>query len=243
EATHASAPERKVELLHRIAELYEVAIDDPAASFETMTRALAEDPSNLRTQEELERLNQVAGSADQLAQVYEQRVAGLEDPQHASQLLMKAALIRETQLDDNETAIAHYRRVLEIDETQIDAASALERLYQLTERYEELAAIYLAKSGMLSTPDDQKDYLFRAAQIDEDGLERPEAAIAVYNQVLAIDPYDAQALDKLIELYLRLEKWELLLEVYTKKAEIVVDPDEKKRLFVEVGAVYERELG
>src|SRR5690606_1065182 len=126
EANHASAPDRRVELLHRIAELYEVAIDDPAAAFETMTRALAEDPSNLRTQEELERLNQVAGGADQLAQVYEQRVASVDDPQLASQLLMKAALIRETQLDDNETAIAHYRRVLEIDDAQIDAASALE---------------------------------------------------------------------------------------------------------------------
>ncbi|MBC7174456.1 MAG: hypothetical protein H5U40_18565, partial [Polyangiaceae bacterium] len=243
QARHASAPERRVELLHRIAELYEVALDDPQSAFGSMARALAEDPSNAQTQDELERLNRVAGGADELAAVYEARVETLEDVQLASHLLMKAAQIRETQLDDNETAIAHYRRVLSLDETQLEAATSLERLYQLTEKYEDLASIYLAKSRMLDMPDEQKDYLFRGAHIYEEVLERPVSAIEVYNQVLAIDPDDAQALDKLIELYLRLEKWELLLQVYTKKADIVVDPDEKKRLYAEVGAVYERELG
>ncbi len=243
QAKHASAPDRRVELLHRIAELYEVALDDPQSAFRSMARALAEDPANTRTQEELERLNRVAGGPEELASVYEERVETLEDLSLASHLLMKAAQIRETQLDDNETAIAHYRRVLGFDETQLDAATALERLYQLTEKYDELASIYLTKSRMLDIPDDQKDYLFRGAHIYEEILERPEAAIEVYNQVLAIDPDDAQALDKLIELYLRLEKWELLLQVYTKKADIVVDPEEKKRLYAEVGAVYERELG
>lgn len=243
QAAHASAPDRRVELLHRIAELYEVALDDPQSAFGSMARALAEDPANVRTQEELERLNRVAGGPEELAAVYEQRVETLEDVQLASHLLMKAAQIRETQLDDNETAIAHYRRVLALDETQLDAATSLERLYQLTEKYDDLASIYLAKARMLDIPDEQKDYLFRGAHIYEEVLERPEAAIEVYNQVLAIDPDDAQALDKLIELYLRLEKWELLLQVYTKKADIVSDPDEKKQLYAEVGAVYERELG
>ncbi len=51
-----------------------------------------------------------------------------------------------------------------------------------------------------------------------------------------------RALAKLVELYLRLEKWEELLGVYARKADIVIDPDEKKRIYVEMGAVYEREV-
>ena len=61
-------------------------------------------------------------------------------------------------------------------------------------------------------------------------------------EVLDLDNEDLPALDKLIEIHLKLERWEPLLEVYTRKADIVADPDEKKRLYVEVGAVWEREL-
>jgi golgin subfamily B member 1 len=242
QATHASSPDRRVELLHRIAELHEVALDRPEQAFESFARALAEEPANTVTQEQLERMARAIDGMAQLAQVYEQQVQHVEDPQLAASLHVKAAEIREVHLGDAETAIAHYRRVLELDPQHLDAATALERLFQLSERYEELAQIYLQKSQMLSSPDEQKDYLFRAAQLYEEILERPNDAIAVNLRVLEIDPEDLSALDKLIELFLRLEDWERLLDIYTRKADIVVDPDEKKRLYLEVGAVYEREL-
>lgn len=243
QAAHASSPERRVELLHRMAELYEVALDDYHSAFQCYARALAEDPASVATQEQLERLTPVLGDAEQLAKTYEQQVEDLDDPMLAAALHAKAAQIRELQLGDHEGAIAHYRKVLELDEHNLEAATALERLYQLAERYEDLAQIYLTKARILPSPDEQKEYLYRAAAIYEELLERPQDAIAVYHQALEIDPEDLQSLDKLIELNLRLEQWEKLLEVYTQKADIVIDPDEKKRLYAEVGAVYERELG
>jgi golgin subfamily B member 1 len=242
QATHASSPDRRVELLHRIAELHEVALDRPDLSFQSFARALAEDPANTMTQDQLERMARATGDMEALAQVYEQQVQHVEDPPLAASLHVKAAEIREEQLGDHENAIAHYRRVLELDETHLEAATALERLFQMGERYEELAGIYLQKAQMLTAPEEQKDHLFRAAQLYEEILERPNDAITVHHQILEIDPEDLTALDKLIELYLRLEQWEKLLDVYTRKADIVVDPDEKKRLYLEVGAVYEREL-
>src|SRR5690606_37573401 len=84
---------------------------------------------------------------------------------------------------------------------------------------------------------------FRAAALYEEILERPDQAIGVYTNILDVDPEDLGALDKLIELHLRLEQWEAVLAVYERKADIVGDPDEKKSLYLEVGAVYEREIG
>ncbi|MCB9599498.1 MAG: tetratricopeptide repeat protein [Sandaracinus sp.] len=242
QARHASSPERRVELLHRIADLYEVALDDYPNAFESHARALAEDPANARTQEELERLAPAIGDMEALAKVYEERVEGLEDAPLAAALLVKAAEIREEQLADHDTAISHYQRVLQLDDQHLGAATALERLYQLGEKWEELATIYLAKTRMMPTPEEQKEHLYRAAQIYEELLERPADAITVYHMALEIDEEDLPSLDKLIELNLRLEKWESLLEVYTRKADIVIDPDEKKRLYAEVGAVWEQEL-
>ena len=239
----AASPSLRVELLHRIAEIYEAALDRPDLAFQSFSEALREDPANLITQEHLERVARMMGGGEALAEVYEERVREIRDAQLAAQLLMRAAEIREGQLGDVESAISHYRRVLELDPQHFDAASALERLFQLTERYEDLAQVYLAKATMVPSPEEQKDYLFRAASIYEDVLERPADAVGVFTDILEVDPDEIRAVDKLIELYLRLEQFGRLLEVYKHKADLVVDPEEKKRLFLEVGAVYEREVG
>lgn len=243
QAQHAESSDMRVELLHRIAELYEVALEDYDNAFHGFARALTEDPANTTTQEQLERLARATGGYEALAQVYEQRVEGLEDAALAALLLVKAAVVREEQLGDVAAAIGHYQRVLALDPVHLEAATALERLFHMAERYEDLASILLKKASILEVSDEQKDHLFRAAALYEEILERPEDAIAVYKKVLEVDSEDLAALDKLIELYLRLEQWPSLLEVYQRKADIVFDAEEKKRLYLEVGAVYEREIG
>lgn len=243
QARHAESADMRVELLHRIAELYEVALDDYGNAFQSFARALREDPSNLSTQEQLERIARTSENLEPLAQVYEERVEGLEDVPLAASLLVKAAVIREEQLGDYATAIAHYQRVLSLVPDHIESATALERLFHMSERYEELAQILLTKAQILDIPDEQKEHLFRAAALYEEILERPDQAIGVYTNILDVDPEDLGALDKLIELHLRLEQWEAVLAVYERKADIVGDPDEKKSLYLEVGAVYEREIG
>ncbi|MCX7807347.1 MAG: tetratricopeptide repeat protein, partial [Deltaproteobacteria bacterium] len=127
--------------------------------------------------------------------------------------------------------------------SHMEAIEALERLYQESEQYEALAQILLHKASKLSdSPALEREHLFRAARIYEEVLQNPAQAIEVYERVLQIDGEDLEALDKLIELNLLLERWEELLKAYERKADLVSDIDEKKRIYVEVGAVYEREL-
>ena len=242
EARHAGSTEQKVLLLHTIAELYEISLDDLPSAVTTYARALSEEPSNESTQAQLERAAIAADDANSLARIYEREVALVSDPTVAASLHVKAAQLRENMLHDVEGAIAHYRRVLELDPSHLEAASALERLYQSSANYDSLAGTFLAKSAMLNDIEDKKQYLYRAAQIYEDVLAQPLRAVETHKQVLELDPEDLTALDKLIELYLKLERWEDLLGVYAKRADIVTSPAEKKALFAEMGAVYEREL-
>ena len=128
--------------------------------------------------------------------------------------------------------------MLELNGGNLEAATALERLYQASERYEDLAGVYLTKAQLLDVPDAQREHYFRAGQIYEEILDRPDRAIDVYRKSLQVEPDDVDALDKLQGLLLRLGRWEELLEVYTRKADIVDDPDQKKALYAEVGSVY-----
>lgn len=234
---------RRVDLLHQIAQLHEDAASDLGSAFSTLARALEEDPAQEQTQTQIDRVARATGRFADLATVYQKLGAKQEDAALGSALIMMSAKVYESDIGDVDTAISLYRRVLEIDGTHLAAAESLERLFRQTERYQDLSQILQSKSEIVDEPADKKDALFQAAAIEEDVLEQPEAAIAVYKKVLAIDEDDVRALDALIKRYLGLSRWQDLLAVYSKKADLVGDPDEKKRIYYQVGAVYERELG
>src|SRR5262249_15300340 len=171
--------------------------------------------------------------------VYEQLAQNQEDAELGSALYTMSARIYEYDIGDLESAIAHYRKVLEIDRNNLAAAESLDRIFRQAERYQELSLVLQQKSDILEDLNEKKGALFQAAAIEEDVLERHDAAIAVYGKILELDIEDLRAIDALIKLYLNLSRWEELMQVFTKKADLVSDPDEKKRIYYQVGAVFE----
>jgi tetratricopeptide (TPR) repeat protein len=236
-------PERRVDLLHQIAGLYEDQGNDASRAFDSLARALAEDPSSEATMGGLHRLAEATGRYQDLARVFDERAAAVtEDPILASTLQTAAARVHEEFLQDTEGAIARYRRVLELDPQNLPAAESLERLFQLSERWPDLSVILQRKAEILEAIDDKKAALFSAASIEEDVLQRVDPAIEVYQKILELDPEDERALEALMKHFLELQRWQDLLDVYQRKADLVVDPDDKKRVLYQMGAVWEREL-
>ncbi|MFO0667853.1 MAG: hypothetical protein U0174_28125 [Polyangiaceae bacterium] len=240
---------RRVELLHQIAQLQEDSAGDAAAAFSTFVRALREEPSNDVTQAALERVARATGSFGELANQYEQLgKAAAEAPEAdrdvmlASALLSTGARIQEEELQNLDKAIALYRTVLEVDPQNLPAVLSLERLFRSSERFTDLSDVLQKKSDVLEELPARKEALFQAASIEEDVLERQEHAIAVYKRVLELDEEDTRAVDALIRRYLGLSRWNDLLEAYQRKVDLVLDTEEKKRIFYQIGAVYEREL-
>ncbi len=234
---------RRVELLHQIAQLYEDAGADLGASFGTLARALKEDPANESTQQQLDRVARATGRFADLASVFEQLAPGIDDAMLASALYVKSAQVQEEDLGNASAAVSLYRKVLETDPLSLTATDALERLFRASEQYQDLSLVLQRKSEILEEPADKKNALFQAAAIEEDVLNRPEAAIAVYGKILEIDSDDLRAIDALIRRSLDLSRWPDLLSLYAKKADLVADVQEKKGIYYQVGAVYERELG
>jgi tetratricopeptide (TPR) repeat protein len=245
---------RRVELLHQIAELYEGAAGDLNSSFATLARAMKEDPGSAETQQKLDRVARATGRFQDLAQVFQELAASstpadsghgyeVAETELASSLYMMSARVYEHDLGNFDTAVSLYRRVLEISPAHLAAAESLERLFRTTERYADLSLILQTKADILEDLPARKEALFQAAAIEEEVLEKDEAAIAVYNKIIDLDSDDVRALDALIKRYLGLSRWADLMRIYAKKADLVVDPEEKKRIYYQVGAVYERELG
>jgi len=135
----------------------------------------------------------------------------------------KAADVREARLGDVEGAIAHYRRVLELDETNQDAASALERLYQSSERYEERLAYYESRLGHSTCPPSRSSTTSAPVRFTRRSSIARTGESNVYQKSLAANRRcrsDRQA-DRLL---LRLNAGKSLLEAYTHKADIATSP-------------------
>ncbi|MCA9627067.1 MAG: tetratricopeptide repeat protein [Myxococcales bacterium] len=233
---------RRVELLHQIAELYEDAAGDSNAAFDTLARALAADPAHEFTQEGLDRLARTTGRFTDLARVFEDLGAQQEDPELGSQLYTFAARVFVNDVGDVDRGIELFRKVLSIDPMNLAAAESLQTLFHSTERYSDMSLILQRKAQILEDMDAQKEALYQSATLEEEVLDRKENAIGVYQKILEIDPEDLRSVDALINLFLGLSRWEELLGVYSKKADLVMDTEERKLIYYQVGAVYEREL-
>ncbi len=237
-------PMRAVELLHEMALLHEDAGGDLNAAFDTLARALELDPGAQVTQEGLERLANATDRFHDLARVYETLAAAQqEDVALAISLYTISANVYEYQLGAVDNAIAHYRRILELDPQHLDSVESLERIFRATDRFQELSATLQQRASLLHDVEEQKSALMQAAQIEEDVLERLDNAVAVFNKVLEIDAEDLAALDALIKLYLGMEKWAELLEIYNRKVDLVFDADDRKRIYYQMGSVFKEELG
>ena len=138
---------------------------------------------NETTQQQLDRVARATGRFEDLAQVFAgPRRASIEDPTLASALYTMSARVYEEDLGNVDTAIALYRKVLEIDPRTSplrsrSSASSARRSATRSSR-----SSSSARREILEEPLDKKDALFQAAAIEEDVLERPEAAIAVYSE-------------------------------------------------------------
>src|SRR5262249_39420152 len=228
---HALDPARKIELLHKIGELYEVGGDDPNLAFDSYGRALREDPGLGESQARLERLARILDRWGDAVVLYEEMVATIADEEQKVALWMKVARLSEEQLRDDERAGRAYAQVLEIAPRNLDAANALEQIYLRQDAYTKLVDVLLRKADIVEGLAKKKELLFKAAQIYEDVLEDSEAAIRVFSQVLAIDDADAVAIESLERLFIRLSRWDSLKDVYRKKAQLAETVEDKKQIY------------
>ncbi len=234
----------KVDLLQRVAELRETALDDGAGAFVALTQALTEDPAREDTLAGLDRLARVLEIDRDFVEVIEARIKLLEegDADVRVGLHRRASAVSEERLKDLDRAIGHEVAALAVHPGNLDAVSSLERLYQFTDRPRELTETLVHKAEILDDLAERKAYLWRAAEIYETVLNDLEGAVRTFRRIVDVDDSEVSALDALIRIFVTGQRWPELLAAYEKKAALISDADEKKRLFFEVAAVYESEL-
>ncbi len=177
-------------------------------------RVLARDPLDETSFLALKEVYTTSERWDDLQVLYRKRIEDTVDSEAKLDLLLQVCFLFEEILDRPEQAIETYRAVLELDPTHAPAIRTLDRLYERTERYRDLAALLRAQLDQ-SQGQDAVDLGFRLAELTEGKLGEPAKAVDLYEGVVLQQPNHLraqQALDRLLSVETQRQRIAAILE-------------------------------
>ncbi|OJH38275.1 tetratricopeptide repeat protein [Cystobacter ferrugineus] len=178
----------RVGLLRELAEVQEKKLDDRAAALQSLRALLMLEPGSVDCLKALQRLHRAGEEWAALAEVLEKLAAAAPDVAEQIAYLREAALLHESKLSDLERAANAWRVIAEKDPLQREAAAALDRLYTELEHPKELAwALGLRRTQEGQSPQG-REVSFRLAELLRTSLGDANAALQLYQGILAEDP-------------------------------------------------------
>src|SRR5262249_39262662 len=146
-------------------------------------------------------------------------------PEIKRHLLLRLARLQQTELGDAERAEDSYLRALAIEQRNPEALAALDRMYDASQKWSELAEILTQRIAGTTASEEIIELHFRLGRLYAEILEEPEKAVAAYTAILDVDSRNAQALEALERIYFTQQDWAALFGVYEKMVDIVPGDD------------------
>ncbi len=240
-------PASRAAHLSRIGELSEAKLHDDELAFDAYARAVREDVADGSARSDLARLASKLGRHRQRAELIEGGLAALGDDFVKTELLLELAELWDVSEPEPEHAERIYQQLVRFErdnpEIVLRASLALERLHRVAGDHGALAQD-LRRQIQFEEDQARRDEIFpRLADLLESALHDPDAAIEVHREHLELDPTHADALSALERLYEQRGRWEPLVEVLERRAEIAGDEQEQLTLCRRVAEIFEDKLG
>jgi tetratricopeptide (TPR) repeat protein len=192
-AALAAAPEERVRLLERLAEVQQDRLGRPRDALRTLARALALDPGRAQTRNAMEGAAARADAFLELARAYRSAADAVgEDVKARKTLLRRVAEIFDRDLGKPEEAVRAWKALAAVDPEDRGAAAALEACMARAGQQEELARELQARREK-AIGDERRVLTAKLARLWHDAAEFGRAA-AVWREALADAPGDDEAL-------------------------------------------------
>jgi golgin subfamily B member 1 len=192
--------------------------------------ALVRDESNLAAFSHLDTLFSNLAESEALTSLLLKRAEVENEPQQSTQHRLRAARVFEEELHDPSNAIEVYQQVLSEQEDCSPAIDALERLYRITERWQDYLALLETKIEALDDDADSLPLWFQMAETYERELNDLPGAVSAYESILEQSPDSLDALRRVDRLYEMLEQWDEQLTVLERQIELIDEPSVKTNL-------------
>ena len=253
-------PQERRDLLVRMARLAQDGLHDPSLAFSTFARAFNEVPGDEEVQRELERLATQQDSYAELVQVYGRRLNEIYDTLLARTLHLRVARLAEEVLQDDATAVKHYRSALEASGDDIEILAALDSVLQRMGRWDELVEIVEREVQLVLDPAAQSELFHRMGVVRMREHQDLDGAFSAFSNALQCSPghaasreamaellsnetYRPMVLDVLEPLYEDAGEHRRLVELLEIRLGTLGDPTERTILLQRMAQIHEQHLG
>lgn len=222
--------ERKIELWQKAGPIARDRLGDLAGAEATFRKVIALDAKHANALRAIDALLVSASRWEDLEPILlaQTEADDLFDDERIQVWTRLAELYRD-RLGESDSAIGAYKQVLELQDMNEGALTALRDIYGERQMWPELFDILQRLSDLSRNVDERVDQLSTMAEIAEQHLGQPNRAIELYEDVLAARPDDIEAVRQL----------ERLLLAQARKSK---DEGEREKLFSALAESYEREL-
>ncbi len=208
--------EQRMAIVLEAADLRRTELDDPTGAIELYSRVLASEAADdvvaLAAAHQLSELLAASGQDEQRLAVLE-RLAELEPSRAVRRsVLCEAARLAE-KLGDADRALANWQPVLDSDERDLEALSAVVTVLERNQRSAELVEALRRRADAPLLPEQRRNDLVRIAEIQRAELDQPEAAIETWLLIRSEFGDDEQTLTALDQLLSGTTRWAELSEL------------------------------
>ncbi|MBP6845036.1 MAG: hypothetical protein KA201_14895 [Kofleriaceae bacterium] len=226
----------------RLWHLAGVALMDRALASERAIDAfratLAADPQHTDAFVRLRLLLDEQGEHEALAQLLEDRLTVETDSVERVALHRAIAELARNFLEDRDRAKYHYRAIVDRAPSDLRAIAALSDIAWEQGAWGEAADALLARARLERDPGMQRNIHFRLGMIYADRLPDPPAAIRAFQRVLAHDPDDEAALERLADLGIATAEWRMALGACERLVKNETVPARKVAHLHRVGRIF-----
>ncbi|PRP91005.1 tetratricopeptide repeat protein [Enhygromyxa salina] len=250
----------RVDLLRRLATLFEDILANPEEAEKAWRRLLDIEPNDLEALQRLSRAYAASGSTSELIEVLDRRIDSSNDGEERRSLRMQLASIHRESAKNREAEIEVLRSLLAEAPSDDDAMAALARALLAEERHAEAADVIQDRATIASTAERKASLMLDAARLYAGPLDDLLGAVERYEQVLQLLPGQEGAVADLVELSKKEEvseaaatlvrphldahgRWQELAVVIDARATLSQDPDEVLVSLRELAMVRHEKLG
>ena len=174
----------------------------------------------------------------------ESRIGLAEDDFSKVQILQEMAQTYEQNLHDDVSALRVYGRILNLQPADTDTQAHIERLASKTLALETWAEFYEAilKEEKLEYYADKRVLMISLARLQAERLGNMDKARALCREMLEEEAEEVEAYDILEWIAAQARDYSALLALWTKKLDVLHDPDEKANLMLRIATIQEEIL-
>ncbi len=241
-------PQLKAEQLHEIACILRDDMDQEDAAVDVFCEANEVCPTYEPTIDALADYYNRESMWDRLAQMYEYEISYASDhklPEYSAEVYMarhaRLAHLYEDKLHLAFNAFNHYQSILKYRPDDILALKGASRMAQTVGNWTELLQLYAAAEGCTQDVREHAYLLERIAQIADIYMNDADTACTALEALRDLAPSHASTLPALARLYVKLQKWDALIQLTDEELEAANTPEYKASLLcrnAEISEIY-----